>query len=198
MKTFKEFVSEHLISETFINLLPHHIEKKRQHAEEVFNMLQNSYKKIGGIHGDGFKSPEDMVNNMKMWKLYKKNGKIVSASMYKDKKGRKRVASATDGSEEGKTGLARIVADDLKHKRSYGEISGPMLKFTRKQVPDLQKHVIPYDQVQNLAGEEIRRPPEDDEELKSHPDLAHHFYQRKIGGEWHTKIMVGHPGNEIT
>ena len=47
-------------------------------------MIQKAYADQGGMHGSGFKSPEDMVKNIPMWKLSKKDGKVTSVAMYKD------------------------------------------------------------------------------------------------------------------
>jgi hypothetical protein len=127
-------------------------------------------------------------------------GQPNSVVLYKDKAGRKRVAIASDGSEEGKQRLGEMVRND--YRRSYGEMSGPALSFTKKQLPDghLKNHAIPYREVETIArlsGDAIRRPPEDDEEIKRHPELKDHFYQRQIGGHWHTKAMFGTPGKKI-
>jgi hypothetical protein len=54
---------------------------------------------------------------------------------------------------------------------------------------DVKKH---------LDGEGIRKPPHDDPEVVRHPDLKDHFYQRKIGDHWHTKVMIGTAGKKIT
>ena len=195
MKTFK-----HFLEERFINLL-HDDPRKHQYAKEVHGMLQKAYKKIGGIQGSGFSSPEDMVKNIPMWKLHKKGGKIRGVVMYKDTNGRKGVATATDGSDEGKRGVAQIYRDDIVRGRAYGERSGSALSFTKKVVgaEHLKKHVIPYHHVQKTLGgdTEIRRPPHDDPEIQRHPEFAEHFYQRKIGDKWHTKLMFGTPGKSL-
>lgn len=196
MIPFKEY---NRLDERFINLLPGDEAEKAKHAPEVHSMLQKAYAKIGGIHGSGFKDHEDMVKNIPMWKLYKHEGKIKAVKLYKDKEGRKSVASATDGSPEGKAGLGHMMKDDMTQHRSYGEISGSALKLMKKNTPDFHKHVVPIDRVKELTkGDEIRKPPADDPELISHPELTKHFYQRKIGGEWHTKLMTGNTGNKIT
>ena len=198
MESFKNFITER-----FENLLPHHTEAKQKHAEHVFGMVQNAYKSIGGIHGTGFKDHHDMVKNIPMWKLHKDStGKVRAAALYKDKDGRKRVAIASDGSEEGKKGLANIVKNDVKQKRSYAEISGPSLSFHRKQLGDeIHKHILSHEHVKRLMpDDEIRKVPnpEHDAEVQRHPDLAKHFFQRKISGEWHTKIALGTPDKKIT
>ena len=195
MHTFKKFLQER-----FINLL-HDDPRKQQYAHEVHDMLQKAYEKIGGIQGSGFRSPEDMVKNIPMWKLHRKGGKIRGVVLYKDTNGRKSVATATDGSEEGKKGVAEIYRDDVVRGRAYGERSASALSFTKKVVgaEHLKKHIIPYEHVQKTLGGdvEIRRPPEDDPEIQRHPEFKDHFYQRQIGGHWHTKLMFGTPGKKL-
>lgn len=196
MDSFKTFMQ---LDEKYINLLPHHEDEKHKHAKEVYDLVQKSYAKIGGIHGNGFKDHHDMVKNVHMWKLHKKNGKITSAALYKNSDGgRKAVAVATDGTPEGKHGLSKMMTDDVRHKRAYTEMSGPSLGFLKKHVGDVTHHALHHDVVKKaLPRDEIRPAPHDDEEVKKHPELKNHFYQRKIGDHWHTKVMLGKVGNHI-
>jgi hypothetical protein len=194
MLGFLSFLQEH-----FINLI-HDDPRKHDHADEVKALLDKSYEKLGGIHGSGFKDKHDMIKNIPMWKLKRHNGKIVTAVMYKDKAGRKSVAVGTDGSEHGKKGAAEIMKNDVMRKRSFGEKSSAALAFTKKHVgaKELKKHVIPYKHVHKyLDGDEIRKPDKHDPEVTRHPEYKNHFYQRKIGNEWHTKLMLGKPGLTI-
>jgi len=194
MQSFKQYLEER-----FINLIGDHPDKEK-HADHVFDMVQHAYKDQGGIHGSGFKDPEDMKKNIPMWKLAKKNGKVVAAALYKDKGGRKRVAVATDGSEEGKAHLSRMMQDDMTRNRSYSEQSGKSLSFLKKNLPEghLKKLALTHEHVKKLfPGEEIRRAPDDDPEVQRHPELKDHFYQRQIGREWHTKVALGTPGKTI-
>jgi hypothetical protein len=193
MEKFKEFLEER-----FVNLHADHEKEKTAHADHVWNMLQAAYKPIGGIHGSGFESKEDMVKKIPFWKIHKENGKVRSVQLYKDKEGRKRVAVATDGSDAGKKGLAQMMKDDFRQHRSYGEVSGPSLSFLKKHLPNVKDFAIPRNTAQKLAKENVRVPPHDDPELIKHPELKDHFYQRQIGGEWHTKIMLGAAGKKIT
>lgn len=186
------------LEERYVNLMPHHEAEKHAHAKEVFDMVHKAYEKIGGIHGNGFKDHHDMVKNIPMWKLHKKDGKIHSVALYKDKGGRKRVAVATDGSDEGKKGLGHIMKDDITRHRAYNEVSGPSLSFLKKHVDNVHHYAMKHDEVKkHLEGEEVRKPPHDDPEVHKHPELKHHFYQRKIGDHWHTKIMLGSAGKHI-
>lgn len=198
MKSFKRYLEER-----YINLI-HDDPEKDKYKHEVHAMLHKSYEKAGGLHGSGFESP-DAMKKIPMWKLKKKDGKIVSAVFYKDKDGRKAVAAASDGSEHGKAGVADIMKNDLARNRSYGEKSKASLSFLKKHMGanEIKKHVVPYHQVKKHLDpdDEIRRPPADDPEVQRHPEFKNHFYQRKIGATgdaaWHTKLMLGHPGKKI-
>jgi hypothetical protein len=202
IKPFKDFDYEaQSLQEGFTNLLPQHEDLKRRHVDAVWDLLQHSYSKIGGIHGSGFESKEDMIKKIPMWKIGKTNGRINSVVLYKDKEGRKSVAMGTDGTGEGKQRIAEIMHKDLD--RSYGEKSGPALSFMKRHTPDgfPKKYAMHYDEVKKIAkanGHDIRRAPEDDPEVLRHPELKDHFYQREIGGEWHTKAMFGVSNKKIT
>lgn len=196
MKTFSEFV----LSERYINLLPHHEAEKNAHAKEVFDLVHKSYEKLGGIHGSGFKDHHDMVKNIPMWKLHKKDGKIRAAVLYKDKGGRKSVAVGTDGSDEGKRGLKHIMKSEIAHKTAYKEVSGPSLSFMKRNIDNLHHHALSHDEVKKHLGsdEPIRPAPHDDPEVIKHPEFKKHFYQRQIGKHWHTKVMLGSTGKKIS
>ena len=195
MLSFREYLSEQ-----YKNLLPRHEEDKVKHAHEVFNLIQTAYKDQGGIHGSGFKSPEDMVQNIPMWKLSKKDGKVTGVALYKDSEGRKRVAIATDGSDHGKKAIGNVVRDDLKQTRAHMEVSGKSLSFLKKQI-HISDHVHSYEAAEKYHaqnGTQISHPPEDDPEVVRHPELKDHFYQRKIGDHFHTKLLLGKTGNSIS
>lgn len=196
MLDFKEFViSESYLTEKFINLFTK--EEKDQYKDEVYEFLKQAYAAIGGLKGSGFSSADDMARNIPMWKLSRRNGKIVAGVLYKDKGGRKIVASFTDGTDEGRSQLADILKNEFK--RSYTEVSEAALGFIRKVagVETISKFVIPREKVKQmlkLKDDEFRiEVPEDDKNVKSLPTLKDYFYQRKIGGEFHTKIMMGNP-----
>lgn len=72
------------IDESFENLIGFDkktIEKKKQYAQDVYAILQQSYQKIGGVKGSGFSSIQDMIDNIYFWKLYKQNGKVAAVLM---------------------------------------------------------------------------------------------------------------------
>lgn len=195
--SFKEYRK---LNEAYHNFLPSDVDKKKTHAKEVFDLLQKSYADQGGLKGNGFSSPEDMVKHVPMWKLAKKDGKVVSAALYKDSQGRKRVAAASDGSDVGKKYTGEMMYDDLKRKRSHMELSGKSLSFLKKTA-DITPHLHSFDSAQKFhksRGDEITRPEADDKEVLRHPELKDHFYVRMLGGHPHTKVMMGTQGNHIT
>lgn len=175
--------------ETFDNLFNNDGEKRQALAPKVFTMLQNAYASIGGLKGAGFTSPEDMIANIPMWKVFRRGQDIKAVMMYKDTNGRKRVAMATDGSHEGKATLAKMIADEYAHGgRSYAEISGGSLNFHKKVLGDkLDSITIPPSQVASILDM-------DPSEIRIVSDAE---YQRQLGGDWITKRMVGTIGKKL-
>jgi|GEM_PF-1815286 len=181
-------------------------DKKELWVDEVWDILQQSYESLGGIKGSGFRSKQDMINNIPFWKLYTRAGKLVAVAMYKDKSGRKAVAIGTDGSDLGK----RIVGDIFKSSLgvSYGEKSGPALAtmmksvsweelrpflFTPKEVEKItRKKVIPIEDFgpENLDPKDLRT-------YEKYPELIPYFYLRDLGGALRLKVLMGTPNLKI-
>lgn len=171
MKSFKQYINEH-----FINVFTP--DQKEPYADEVWNLLQKTYAYAGGIKGSGFKNKQDMIDNIPMWKLVKKDGKIITARMYKDKEGRKVVASGTDGSRESVKTYREITKEDLK--RSYVEVSDKPLDSLKKMLgDDFFKYAITVSAAQKKMPDDELIPIDD------------YYYQREIGGQLKTKIMMG-------
>lgn len=189
-----------VLIERYVNLFDP--EKKKAYADVVWDMIQNAYKKIGGIRGSGFSSKEDMIKNIPFWKVAKKDGKVVAVALYKDKGGRKRIASATDGTEDGKEKLEIMGRDDITRQRSYAEVSSSSLKFILRRwkgPEDITKYMILPKDAEKILGDELKYPVSDDDpEVVAHPELKKYFYQREIGGHYHTKLMIGTPGMKLS
>lgn len=181
--------------ESYVNLVGDNTKKeKSNYSEQVYNMIQNAYASQGGMHGSGFRSPEDMVENIPFWKLVKKGGKIVAGAMYKDKGGRKRVAIFTDGTEGGRKELDKINLDEIRTNRAFQELSGRSLSVMRK-IAGFYDRLIPVDNVkQVLKSDKIYTdiPKDDPDEMWDRfPEMRQYMYQREIGGHLHTKVMIG-------
>ena len=59
-------------------------------ADEVLTMARENYRKAGGIKGDGTNSPEELVASTKLWKIIRRNNKMIGGILYKDRGGQKR------------------------------------------------------------------------------------------------------------
>ena len=199
MITFKQFINS-IVTESFVNIFPHDEEKQNTHINALHDLVHKAYAADGGIRGADFESPESM-KKIPMIKMNRKDGVINAAAFYKGGSGgRKRVAIATNGTEEGKSALANIMTSDLKTDRSYGESSKRSLSFLHKHMhaDDVLKFAIHPDTIKKLRpNDEFRDVPHDDTHLSKYPHLKNHFYQRKIGGAWETKVALGTIGNEI-
>jgi hypothetical protein len=197
---FSDYRKSKLIMEHYVNLIGDHPDKHK-YKNQLFDMLSKAYEDQGGIHGSGFSSPDDMVENLPMWKLHTKNGQLKAAVLYKDRGiGRKMVAVASDGSDEGKRGASDMLKSDFVQSRAHSEVSGKALSFIKKQVHvgSLAKSFEDAKAYHAARGDEISRPAEDDPEVLRHPELKDKFYSRKIGDQVHTKILLGTLGKTIT
>ena len=165
--TYKNFLLERVL-----NLFTP--EEKKEYADEVWEILQKSYSKIGG-----FKSAtdaDDLVGDSWLWKVVRRNGKISAVNIYKDKNGRKSIAVGTDGTAQGKKDFYMVKDDDINLGRSWAEVSGAaehiMLKGGAKPIPNKYAAI--------LTKKEI---------VEYNPDGFH--YTRLIQGHPHEKIIVG-------
>lgn len=178
-----------LLHETIINALPDDDTLKNKYKEEAYSILQDAYQSVGGLKGNGFESPDDMVENIPFWKLSIREGKVNAILMYKDKHGRKRVAMATDGSKKAKEDLAKMLIDEYKTKRAYAEISDNSLRFHKKILGDeLDTISIPSEDAMEILNDPEKTRIIDDEPYE---------YLRLINGTWVTKRMVGNPGTVL-
>lgn len=174
-------LKESVVNEHFINVVMKDEDADvDKYANEVWDILQASYAPIGGLLGCD--DVEMLKDDSDFWKLSRKNGKIVAVAIYTFKRGgRKMMYGGTDGTVEGKTELYRIISDDvrLKDRRAWVEVSGKMEHIYQKQgatpIPALTAQLIMKDK----------------KFVNIHDDGYH--YDRVIGGEVHTKIMMGNP-----
>lgn len=172
MLKFKDFI----LGETYVNLFSP--EEEDKYVDEVWGLLQTSYKSIGGIKGSGFASKEEMERKNFMWKLNKKDGKILAGIIYKNKHNtRKGVAVFTNSTNAGKAALKKMLADDFS--RSLMEVSHSLMKFIEKNLPSLvKKYAITSVDAQKILGKEIEI-------------IDKYHYNRSINGTIITKRMIG-------
>ena len=182
MKSFKEYIVEKVLS---IGIYPTHEHFREIHRKEIHDMIHKSYKDIGGYggHESGSKEESDAIHhdiNHSLIKATKRNGKISSVNLYKKQHGRKSIASATDGTDQGKKDFKKNKLEDHEQKRAWGEVSGAPEHIQKK----MGAPVIPVHKMEKLTGKK----------LEPVGDTGH--YKRKIGGHEHVKIGMGHPKEE--
>ena len=178
MNNFKQF----LITEKIDNFFLSDKEKREKYADQVWDILQSSYKSIGGIKGSGFASKEEMIAKIPMWKIFRRGDVVQAVMMYKDRGGRKRVAIGTNGEKEGKRMLAKGLIDEYKTGRAFGEVSDASLAFIQRLLGDAVDDVaVPVSVVKRLLP--------DDEIVP----VDKYLYMRDIGGTMKKKMMLGKP-----
>ena len=184
MKSLIQYLNEALVCERFLNAF--NKEDMRKYADEVWDILQKAYSYCGGMAG--MDSVDQLIDETDMWKIVRKNGKIVAVNTYSNKRsGRKICFGGQDGTEEVKKAFKKILEEDfrLKDRQSWAEVSGAM------EVTALKQGAMP---IPAYIAELIMK----DKTFDSiHEDGFH--YTRMIGGEPHTKLMVGNfAGKEFT
>lgn len=97
---------------------------KSRYADQVWEIMQKSYAKIGGFQSADDK--EDLMTKTGLWKLSVRDGHVYAAILYKDHLGRKSIAIGTDGSPQGKQDYFKIKNEDIKFERAWAEVSGPV------------------------------------------------------------------------
>lgn len=184
MLSFKEYLNEESLQERVISpgFNKDHEHHREKHRGEMHDMIHKAYKSLGGYAGQKSGSKEESkaihhdITHSGI-KAVKRNGKLSAVALYKKQHGRKSIASATDGSEQGKKDFVKTKVEDHEHKRAWGEVSGKVEAIHKKiGTPD-----IPASKAKKLTGKDV----------KPHKDGVH--YDRKIGDTMHTKKMVGHP-----
>jgi hypothetical protein len=178
MQRFKEFLNEHVLS---IGLNPSHEKHREKHRQEFHDMIHHAYKDIGGYsgHKSGSKEESDAIHKditHSMIKAVKRNNKITAVNLYKNDHGRKSIASASDGTEQGKKDYIKNKKEDHHDKRSWAEVSGKVKHLHNK----IGTPEIPYEKAKKLIKKDMK-------------PTTGNSYTRSIGGKDHEKTAVGYP-----
>lgn len=175
-----------LLLEKIVNL--HSTDEKLPYAAQVWDMLQRSYKKVGGFKSST--SPEELANDPGYWKLVRRGDKITAVAIYKkisNTQNFKSIGIATETEFNPETGeykaTARglndfnmVKAGDLKTNRSWVEVSGPAEKaMARAGAKPVSNKYAEF-----LTGKKI---------IELNKDGYH--YTRLIQGKPYEKIIVG-------
>jgi len=167
------------------------LKKDPELAKELFDLIQNAYKKIGG--NLNIRSPYDLMKgDISLIQAIDIDSDPDADAVRLSKKsasGTKFVGSGHDDSDVAKGELTQKIASNLKKRGFYAELSGALahIMLTRYGIHsvDDEKTVRKV-----LKGKEI-------EWVGPHPEGKYPqsagWYYRIIGGERHLKIMLGLP-----
>lgn len=156
-------------------------QKKEEYLDQVWNILQESYKSIGGLAN--ISDADELLNSEYIWKMVTKNKKVLAVQLYKTKGGgRKIFCGGCLGTPEGKSAFYKLASEDVKRleRDAWAEVSGSMegvyiFKLGATPIPaDVSEKIL------NDMGKSI---------ISVSDDGFH--YTRKIGGKPYEKIMFG-------
>ena len=166
-----------LIKEHYLNLFNQNDREK--YKDEVWDVLEKSYENSGGLIG--MEDADQLIRETDMWKLCKRNGKIVAAMCYSFKRGgRKTCYGGCDMTRQGKEDLYKIMKADMEqeHRQFWTEVSDAIEHI---YVDKMHAPMIPAEVAQKLLR---------NKKFSKIDDDGYHYY-RKIGDKVKRKLMVG-------
>ena len=144
--------------------------------QDLVDIITQAYSKIGG-HAT-IKSVSDIPGDVQLWQAIDVDADPDADATVGYKKrsgGTKMVVMGQDGSSAAKQAVVKQVLKSLKKSGYYAEVSKSLVdKFGLKPIDDEAKVR------KALGGKDIEW-------------LSGGYYNRKIGGKMHKKVMVGNP-----
>lgn len=190
MKSLEQYIKESLenealIQERFRNAFDK--EEMMKYSKEAWDIISKAYAYIDGVAGcpDYESFVKEYIDNAEkdklMWKMVTREGKLKCIKIYTMKRGgRKGIIMASDGTEQGKKDLMKILDEDyrMKDRQAWNEVSGKALGSALKAggIP-LPNWVI------------LELMPDKSNNIELREDGW--FYTRIIGGKKHTKLLMG-------
>ena len=156
-------------------------DEQDEFADEIFNLISNAYSDIGG--NPNYKSSSDVVgaeaDATYMVIDLDDDPDFDAVKVSKSKAaGNKSVAMGHDGSKPAKSAAVNITAIMLKQPGHFIEVSGKL------------KDILISKGVPVITDEETIRKALKGKEITMNDDGT---YSRSIGGEMHTKTLMGNP-----
>lgn len=104
-------------------------------AHTVWNILQRSYKNIGGFMS--YENEQSMANLISLLILCVNNKRVVACAIYRDDLGGQKLngCGTIDGSEKNKALLRNVIIDDIQNIKKYHwvEVSYPLEKWFKEE-----------------------------------------------------------------
>lgn len=167
-----------MLVEKFINVTSK--QTKLDYIDAVWDMLVNSYRKVGGLKGI---DREELLSDLFFWKIVWRKDHISAVSIYKKtNKSRKAVCAGTDGTPQGKSDLYMIMHEDayMSDRHVWVEVSEAPEHMYKKSglLP------VPVDRAEKIMNNRGKK-------FISKSDDGYH-YTRLIGGEPVEKVILGY------
>ena len=155
--------------------------EKEEFADEIFDLINNAYADIGG--NPNYTAPTNVYTSEKdadyMVIDLDDDDDLDAVKITKNKgAGVKSAAMGHDGSKPAKSAAVNITALMLKQPGYYIEVSGKL------------KDILASKGVPLVTDEEVIKRALKGKEIEMNSDGT---YQRYIGGEKHTKTLMGNP-----
>ena len=157
-----------------------------RNADLIWDILSNSYEKIGGLKT--YKNKDNFINVAKYAKVAYYNGSIIACSIYRKlEDSYKMVAIGCVQDEIGKLALQEIIKDDIAKTESHywAEVSGAIEYYFKKY----NGYPMP-----NIVAHKILSVDEDSLRLSTKDEV---HYERIIGREWYEKMIFGIKNDDI-
>ncbi|MCM1441117.1 MAG: hypothetical protein NC131_18235, partial [Roseburia sp.] len=159
-------------------------EQKKKYLDQVYELLQKSYARKGGLHG--LDNKEELIDDCDLWKLVRRGDTITAAFLYKTKRGGRKICYAgQNGTDQGKTDFYKVVAEDVRmtDRKAWAEGDEQIChiyidKYGATPLPAIMvKWLFPDKKIE-----------------KFDPD-GYHYY-RRIGPHLDRKMMFGNLTND--
>ena len=184
------------LNEHFITAWNEDTDLKQKYFDQVINILETSYKSIGGLVS--LENNEEILKKNYIWKLVVRSDKVTACVLYKGVGDNRKIALAgTDGSTQGKNDLNMILKEDIKllNRGVWGELSGALEHTYVDKLGGMVFPAVVSKEIMKLLGKqvEVQTKPFKDvvkgKGVELQPDSRH--YIRDIGGKPHRKAIVG-------
>ena len=181
-------LSREFLIERVLNL--HTLDEKSKYIDAVWDLLQKSYKKIGGFKTATDK--QELLSFPGYWKVVKRGDTITAVRIYRKSPkttNYKTIAGATETEIDARTGANKATKQgmsdytmlgraDIEMQRSWAEVSGPAEIIMKR----MGATPVPNKYAAFLTDKDI---------TELNPDGYH--YTRAIQGHPHEKVIYGVP-----
>jgi hypothetical protein len=191
-REINESFADHYEKNKWIELTHEDLKDKPEIYEEVYDMITKSYAYIGGHANYTSADKIRQDDSISVFALIDSDDddQADAVRMYKKTShGKKIIATATDGDRANSAVIRDRIAKDLKTPSIYAEVSGKSAGLAIKLAANI---ITDQKTVQDVLGKGKKIKWHGEHPEGEFPGTTG-WYTRFIGGEPHTKILIGQP-----